>query len=199
MTLASLQESKFSAALTKRYENDNEGSFLENFEAVAQKHEQRRQKIKKDEEIENEKIPPEYRITFGEKPQGITSKEYELLYIETLYTIKHKIGTTISKHSEGENDLYSYAQEAFGLSSEDHQRLLAKASEEKPPILILNIEIVEAKDLEAKDANGFSDPYCMLGIVPEVKKFVLPQQSSAVGASASKFSRNEPSLSFSYL
>ncbi|CAF2680653.1 unnamed protein product [Rotaria sp. Silwood2] len=196
MTLASLQESKFSAALTKRYENDNEGSFLENFEAVAQKHEQRRQKIKKDEEIENEKIPPEYRITFGEKPQGITSKEYELLYIETLYTIKHKIGTTISKHSEGENDLYSYAQEAFGLSSEDHQRLLAKASEEKPPILILNIEIVEAKDLEAKDANGFSDPYCMLGIVPEVKKFVLPQQSSAVGASSDEEGSTDSKLGF---
>ncbi len=54
-----------------------------------------------------------------------------MLYIETLYTIKHKIGTTTSKYSEGENDLYAYAQEAFGLSIEDHQRLLAKATEEK--------------------------------------------------------------------
>jgi hypothetical protein len=133
-----------------RYENEHVSLFLENFEIVAQKHEQRRQKIKKDvenkmiyfvfiiffvfvfkEEIENEKPPPEYRITFGEKPEGITSKEYELLYIETLYTIKHKIGTTISRHSEGENDLYAYAQEAFRLLAEDHQRLLAKASEEK--------------------------------------------------------------------
>ncbi|CAF4356674.1 unnamed protein product, partial [Rotaria sordida] len=95
-----------------------------------------------------------------------------------------RISGTIPKHSEGENDLYSYAQEAFGLSTEDHQRLLAKASEEKPPILILNIEIVEAKDLEAKDANGFSDPYCMLGIVPEIRKLVLTQQTSGVGASS---------------
>lgn len=31
-----------------RYENENDTSFLESFEAVAQKHEQRRQKIKKD-------------------------------------------------------------------------------------------------------------------------------------------------------
>lgn len=83
------------------------------------------------EEIENEKSPPEYRITFGEKPEGITSKEYELLYIETLYTIKHKIGTTTSRYSEEDNVLYSYAQEAFGLSNEDHQRLLNKANEEK--------------------------------------------------------------------
>lgn len=137
-----------------RYENENDKTFLENFETIAQKYEQRKQKIKIDvresfftlyfclqifilkEELENEKIPPEYRITFGEKPEGITSKEYELLYIETLYTIKHKIGTTTSRHSEGENDLYSYAQEAFGLSSEDHQRLLNKASEEKVSIEI---------------------------------------------------------------
>lgn len=118
---------------------------------VTQKHEQRRQKIKRDvsqltlffafvkidfvflskEEIENEKSPPEYRITFGEKPEGITAKEYQLLYIETLYTIKHKIGTTTARHSEGENELYAYAQEAFGLPPEGHQRLLAKASEEK--------------------------------------------------------------------
>ncbi|UJR38386.1 hypothetical protein I4U23_031055 [Adineta vaga] len=176
MLVSPQQESKFSAALSKRFENEGVHSFLENFEAVAQKHEQRRQKIKKEGENEIEKSPLEYRLTFGEKPQGLTQNEYELLYIETLYTIKHKIGTTASKYSVGENDLYAYAQEAFGLSNEDHQRLLAKANEEKPPILILNVEIVEAKDLEAKDANGFSDPYCMLGIVPEIRKFVIPQQ-----------------------
>ncbi|UJR07768.1 hypothetical protein I4U23_012051 [Adineta vaga] len=168
-----------------RFDPEHANSFLESFDNVAQKHEQRRQKIKKDEEIENDKIPPEYRITFGEKPEGITSREYELLYIETLYTIKHKIGTTISKHSEGENDLYAYAQEAFGLSPEEHRRLLARASEEKPPILILNIEIVEAKDLEAKDANGFSDPYCMLGIVPEIHHFSLSRQTSGAGGASS--------------
>ncbi|CAF0914776.1 unnamed protein product [Rotaria sordida] len=196
MARINMRGRRWSDAVVFKYENENEGSFLENFEAVAQKHEQRRQKIKKDEEIENEKIPPEYRITFGEKPQGITSKEYELLYVETLYTIKYKIGTTIPKHSEGENDLYSYAQEAFGLSMEDHQRLLAKASEEKPPILILNIEIVEAKDLEAKDANGFSDPYCMLGIVPEIRKLVLTQQTSGVGASSDEEGSSDSKLGF---
>ncbi|CAF1488850.1 unnamed protein product, partial [Didymodactylos carnosus] len=124
------------------------------------------------EEIESQKAAPEYRITFGEKPPALTENEYQLLYIEVLYTIKHKIGITTSKHIGGENDLYMYAQEAFGIMDEEHQRLLAKASEEKPPILILNIEIVEAKDLEAKDANGFSDPYCMLGIVPDDKKLI---------------------------
>ncbi len=83
------------------------------------------------DDFENEKFSPDYRINFGEKSQSLTTKEYELLYIETLYTIKHKIGTATSKYSEGENDLYAYAQEAFGVLNEDHQRLLDKANEEK--------------------------------------------------------------------
>ncbi|CAF1349391.1 unnamed protein product [Adineta steineri] len=185
MARINMKGRRWSDAVLCKFENDHVNVFLENFEHATQKHEQRRQKIKKDEELENEKSVPEYRITFGEKPEGITSKEYELLYIETLYTIKHKIGTTTSKYIEGENDLYAYAQEAFGLSPENHLRLLTKASEEKAPILILNIEIVEAKDLEAKDANGFSDPYCMLGIVPEMHKSVLSHQSSGAGGASS--------------
>ena len=32
--------------------------------------------------------------------------------------------------------------------------------------MILNVVVEEAEGLEAKDANGFSDPYCMLGIRP---------------------------------
>ena len=36
----------------------------------------------------------------------------------------------------------------------------------QPPIVILNVVVEEAEGLEAKDANGYSDPYCMLGIRP---------------------------------
>ena len=32
-------------------------------------------------------------------------------------------------------------------------------------------------------AAGFSDPYCMLGIVPELRKFVLAQQAANGGSS----------------
>ncbi|CAF3367333.1 unnamed protein product [Rotaria socialis] len=190
MTTLPQQESKFSAALSKRFENEAVYSFLENFEAVAQKHERRRQKIKKDEDIQNEKLPAEYRNIFTVKPKKISSKEYELLYIETLYTIKHKIGSTTSKYIQGENDLYIYAQEAFELSNEDHHRLFDKANEEKPPILILNVEIIEAKDLEAKDANGFSDPYCMLGIVPEIRHSIILQQPNGGGVSSDEEGAN---------
>ena len=36
----------------------------------------------------------------------------------------------------------------------------------QPAIVILNVVVEEAEGLEAKDANGYSDPYCMLGIRP---------------------------------
>ena len=57
--------------------------------------------------------------------------QFELLYIEVLYTIKHKIGITIGGHLPFIQDLYQYAQEAFRVSPEDHARLLAQATKEK--------------------------------------------------------------------
>ena len=54
-----------------------------------------------------------------------------MLYIEVLYTIKHKIGATSGSHLPFIQDLYLYAREAFGVTPEDHARLLAKASGEK--------------------------------------------------------------------
>ena len=30
----------------------------------------------------------------------------------------------------------------------------------------MNVIVIEADGLEAKDINGYSDPYCMLGILP---------------------------------
>lgn len=59
------------------------------------------------------------------------SLQLELLYIEVLYTIKHKIGTTSGGHLPFIQDLYHYAREAFGISADDHGRLMTRASEEK--------------------------------------------------------------------
>ena len=57
--------------------------------------------------------------------------QFELLYIEVLYTIKHKIGATSGCHLPFIQDLYAYVQDAFQLTPDEHARLLGKASEEK--------------------------------------------------------------------
>ncbi len=48
----------------------------------------------------------------------------------------------------------------------------------QPPIVVLNVVVIEAKDLEAKDSDGFSDPYCMLGIRPGIKHLSASRASS---------------------
>ncbi|XP_013387652.1 BAI1-associated protein 3 isoform X2 [Lingula anatina] len=154
-----------------------DGNFFENFAALSWKQENHRlrtahelqslEKGKNAKANEADHPPPcETSVVPHPKSHKLSRKEFELLYIEVLYTIKHKIGTTSGGHSPYIHDLYQYAQESFRVGPEDHARLLAKASEEKPPIVILNVTVVEAKGLEAKDADGFSDPYCMLGIIP---------------------------------
>ena len=57
--------------------------------------------------------------------------QFELLYIEVLYTIKHKVGTTSGHHLPFIQDLYTYARDAFGVAPDEHARLMARASEEK--------------------------------------------------------------------
>ena len=53
-----------------------------------------------------------------------------------------------------------------------HDHLMSVASEEKPPIVILNVIVAEADGLEAKDVNGLSDPYCMLGKLSKNKSLM---------------------------
>ena len=99
----------------------------------------------------------------------ISAVDKEKLYCELLYTTKHKIGRTIDGHSDFINDLYRYARDAFRMSTELHNQLVAFINDEKPPLMVLLVEIKQASNLSIKDANGFSDPYCMLGIMPGSK------------------------------
>lgn len=39
----------------------------------------------------------------------------------------------------------------------------------KPPKLMLNVKILVGKNLEPKDSNGFSDPFCTLYLSPDTK------------------------------
>jgi hypothetical protein len=70
-------------------------------------------------------------LTVDAGPPELAKDERERLYCEILYTIKHKIGCTMSGHNDFNLDLYKYAQSAFGVSLTDHERLYALISEEK--------------------------------------------------------------------
>ncbi|KAK3915537.1 Protein unc-13-like protein 4B, partial [Frankliniella fusca] len=94
--------------------------------------------------------------------QRTHGKEHEDLYVEVLYTLANRVGSLGSHPSHGHahghatapEDLHEYAMAAFGFNAEQHRRLLAVAREEKPPIVVLNVVVLEAEGLEAKDANG---------------------------------------------
>ena len=63
--------------------------------------------------------------------------QLEQLYVEVLYTITNKVGASTGQYSHYKEDLYSYAQEAFGISSEVHRKFMAIASEEKVSLVQL--------------------------------------------------------------
>ena len=60
--------------------------------------------------------------------------------MEVLYTITNKVGASTGQYSHYKEDLYSYAQQAFGISSEVHRKFMAIASEEK-------VSLVQLQDL----------------------------------------------------
>ncbi|XP_065210917.1 BAI1-associated protein 3 isoform X2 [Planococcus citri] len=162
---------------------ETDGSFFENYTALSWKIQNRQFAACQDsaqgeppptESSVGIKPPPAYRIESDEVcitrfcPFSVSisasTSNMEQLYIEVLYTIKFKAGSPGGQTSQYQEELYSYAQKAFRISNEMHKRYLSVASEEKPPIIVLNVVVIEAEGLEAKDANGYSDPYCLLGI-----------------------------------
>ncbi|XP_032788446.2 BAI1-associated protein 3 isoform X1 [Daphnia magna] len=153
-------------AITGSGVQESDGSFFESYTALCWKQENRRLQVMREDDQPLVAQPSEGdgRI---DSSQFISSKEMEQLYVEVLYTIRHKLGAHSAKYPHHfKEDLVHYAQTAFGVGQEYHRRCNAIASEEKPPIVVLNVTVIEAEGLEAKDPNGFSDPYCMLGIQP---------------------------------
>ncbi|XP_076272507.1 BAI1 associated protein 3 [Rhynchophorus ferrugineus] len=146
-----------------------DGSYFESFTALAWKQENQRQSVLRNAEVAASEAPPPEQ-DLGINPIDYTSSQNEKdkLYVEMLYTIANTVGAPApgGQYAHYKEDLYLYGQRAFGMPPERHYRMLHVAGEEQPPIVVLSVIVIEAEGLEAKDANGFSDPYCMLGIQP---------------------------------
>ena len=93
---------------------------------------------------------------------SIFNRQIEELYEEILYEILHNVGSDESKVDP--EKMYKFMQEAFRMPEDTHKELLERAKVKEPPELRLNIEIVEAKDLNPKDPNGLADPFVTLYI-----------------------------------
>ncbi|XP_053660620.1 protein unc-13 homolog 4B [Anopheles marshallii] len=86
----------------------------------------------------------------------------EELYEEVLFESIHNIGCDDEELNA--DVLFPYIQEAFKMSDEKHNEIMEIARNKEAPEIRLNVEIVEAKDLEPKDSNGLSDPFVTMYI-----------------------------------
>ncbi|XP_058426397.1 BAI1-associated protein 3 isoform X2 [Diceros bicornis minor] len=98
--------------------------------------------------------------------RALTQEEVEMLYEEALYTVLHRAGTMGPDQVDDQEALLSYLQQVFSTSPEEHAEAVEHVKKAKAPTYALKVSVMRAKNLLAKDPNGFSDPYCMLGILP---------------------------------
>ncbi|XP_062536570.1 protein unc-13 homolog 4B isoform X3 [Armigeres subalbatus] len=86
----------------------------------------------------------------------------EELYEEVLFEIFNNVGCDDDELTE--DSLVHYVQDAFKISNEKHEEIKKVARNKEPPEICLNVEVIEAKELEPKDSNGLSDPFVTMYI-----------------------------------
>ncbi|XP_068193301.1 BAI1-associated protein 3 [Antennarius striatus] len=109
--------------------------------------------------------PPQEYVDQSFIPDRISRTELDLLYEEAVYTVVNRVGVPSSEHVKSDGELFEYLLKVFDMGEEEHDIILQKVQESKRASFSLRVSVVKAKNLMAKDANGYSDPYCMLGIL----------------------------------
>ncbi|XP_042361343.1 BAI1-associated protein 3 [Plectropomus leopardus] len=109
--------------------------------------------------------PPQEHVDQAFIPDRIRRTELDLLYEEAVYTVVNRVGVPSSEHVKSDEELFAYLLKVFDMGEEEHDITLQKVQESKRASFSLRVSVMKAKSLMAKDANGYSDPYCMLGIL----------------------------------
>ncbi|XP_028454571.1 BAI1-associated protein 3 isoform X2 [Perca flavescens] len=109
--------------------------------------------------------PPQEHVDQAFIPDRRRRTELDLLYEEAVYTVVNRVGVPSSEHVTSDEELFAYLLKAFDMGEEEHDIILQKVQESKRASFSLRVSVMKAKSLMAKDANGYSDPYCMLGIL----------------------------------
>ncbi|XP_035472103.2 BAI1-associated protein 3 [Scophthalmus maximus] len=109
--------------------------------------------------------PPQEHVDQAFIPDRISRTELDLLYEEAVYTVVNRVGVPPPEHVKSDEELFAYLLKVFDMGEEEHDIILQKVQESKRASFSLRVSVMKAKNLMAKDANGYSDPYCMLGIL----------------------------------
>ncbi|XP_072225543.1 BAI1-associated protein 3 [Leuresthes tenuis] len=109
--------------------------------------------------------PPQEHVDQAFISERISRTELDLLYEEAVYTVVNRVGVPAPEHVKSDDDLFAYLLKVFDMGEEEHDIILQKVQESKRANFSLRVSVMKAKNLMAKDANGYSDPYCMLGIL----------------------------------
>nr|XP_019949982.1 PREDICTED: BAI1-associated protein 3 [Paralichthys olivaceus] len=109
--------------------------------------------------------PPQEHVDQAFIPDRISRTELDLLYEEAVYTVVNRVGVHSTEHVKSDEELFTYLPKVFDMGEEEHDIILQKVQESKRANFSLRVSVLKAKSLMAKDANGYSDPYCMLGIL----------------------------------
>ncbi|XP_036408738.1 BAI1-associated protein 3, partial [Megalops cyprinoides] len=156
---------------------EGNGEFFKRMENILQKQENMQRAAQTECKAKGSTPLPPESADRAYIPEKVTRRELDLLYEEAVYTVVNRVGVPSSEYVTNEGELFSYLQKVFDMGPEEHDIILQRVQESKRASFSLRVSVMKGKNLMAKDANGYSDPYCMLGILlgqsprePEEKK-----------------------------
>ncbi|XP_077069527.1 BAI1-associated protein 3 isoform X2 [Siphateles boraxobius] len=140
------------------------GDFFDRMNKILQKQDSLLSAGQTEEESSCAPPPPECKDQ-AFVPERATRHELDLLYEEAIYTVVNRVGVPSPEYVTSEGDIFNYLQKVFDMGQEEHDIILQRVRESKKASFSLRVSVMKGKNLMAKDANGYSDPYCMLGIL----------------------------------
>uniref|UniRef100_A0A8C0YKB8 BAI1 associated protein 3 n=1 Tax=Cyprinus carpio carpio TaxID=630221 RepID=A0A8C0YKB8_CYPCA len=140
------------------------GEFFDRMNKILQKQDSLLSAGQTEEESSCAPPPPECKDQ-AFVPERSTRDELDLLYEEAIYTMVSRVGVPSPEYVTNEGDIFNYLQKVFDMGQEEHDIILQRVRESKKASFSLRVSVMKGKNLMAKDANGYSDPYCMLGIL----------------------------------
>ncbi|XP_064178440.1 BAI1-associated protein 3-like isoform X2 [Anguilla rostrata] len=144
---------------------EGNGEFFERMKHILQKQENMHRTAQNEGQDGNGTALPSETVSGICVPEKVTKRELVLLYEEAVYTVMNKVGVPCPEYVTNEGALFSYLQKVFDVEPEEQKTILQRVQESKRASYSLKVSVMEGKNLLAKDANGYSDPYCMLGIL----------------------------------